>query len=175
MSHRVGARDPEACKLNRTPLSERRRGKKGDKWPTPSRLDPLSGSRATSRRNHHRLARDMTGRGLTNRSTIKNSQIIGHVQGWMVGIPTRAKESQKAQQRVAKAMQGIYNKPSLRLLYASMSPLVMHLKVLPMIKKCSSIQLCVLSRTIRYRGEVTGLLTEDENVVDPRSIPNKDI
>jgi hypothetical protein len=117
----------------------------------------------------------MTGKGLVNSSTIKNSQIIGHVQGWMAGIPTRAKESQKAQQRVAKAMQGIYNKPLLRLLYASMSPLVTHLKILPMIKKCSSIQLCILSRVIRYRGEVTGLLTEDENVVDPRSLPNKDI
>jgi hypothetical protein len=28
MSYRVGARDPEACKLNRTPQSERRGGKK---------------------------------------------------------------------------------------------------------------------------------------------------
>ena len=75
-----------------------------------TRLNPLIRSRATVRRNHHRLARDMTGRGLIISSTIKSSQIIGHIQGWIIGSPARAKESQKAQQRVARAKQGSYNK-----------------------------------------------------------------
>jgi hypothetical protein len=50
----------------------------------------------------------MTGRGLIISTTTKSSQIIGHVHGWIVGSPERVKESQKAQQRVASMMQGIY-------------------------------------------------------------------
>jgi hypothetical protein len=34
---------------------------------------------------------------------------MGHVHGWTVGAPAREKESQKAQQRVASMMEGIYD------------------------------------------------------------------
>jgi len=51
----------------------------------------------------------MTGRGLIISTTTKSGQIIGHVHGWIVGSPERVKESQKAQQRVASMMQGIYD------------------------------------------------------------------
>src|SRR6267154_6384392 len=76
---------------------------------TSTRSNPLNRTRATLRRNHHRLARDMTGRGLIIRTTTKSSQIIGQVHGWIVGSPERVKESQKAQQRVESIMQGIYD------------------------------------------------------------------
>ena len=51
----------------------------------------------------------MTGKGLISSIATKSSQIMGHVHGWIVGAPTREKESQKAQQRVASMMEGIYN------------------------------------------------------------------
>src|SRR6266567_490256 len=76
---------------------------------TSTRPNPLNRTRATLRRNHHRLSRDMTGRGLMISTTTKSSQIIGHVHGWIVGSPERVKESQKAQQRVASMRQGIYD------------------------------------------------------------------
>jgi hypothetical protein len=34
---------------------------------------------------------------------------MGQVHGWIVGAPAREKESQKAQQRVASMMEGIYD------------------------------------------------------------------
>jgi hypothetical protein len=51
----------------------------------------------------------MTGKGLIISTATKSSQIIGHVHGWIVGSPTREKESQKAQQKVESTMQGIYD------------------------------------------------------------------
>jgi hypothetical protein len=117
------------------------KGKSG-KCVTSTRLDPLFRSRATFRSSHHRLERDMIGRGLTNSSTTKSSQIRGHVQGWMMGSPARAKESQKAQQSAASAMHGICNRPLSRLVHTSASPLVVHLKILSMVKTRSNIQLC---------------------------------
>jgi hypothetical protein len=49
------------------------------------------------------------GRGWIISTAIKSSQIIGHVHGWIMGSPARAKESQKAQESVASAMEGIYD------------------------------------------------------------------
>lgn len=51
----------------------------------------------------------MTGRGLIINTTTKSSQIKGHVHGWTVGSAVRENESQKAQQSVARAMDGIYD------------------------------------------------------------------
>ena len=34
---------------------------------------------------------------------------MGHVHGWTVGAPALEKESQKAKQRVASTMEGIYD------------------------------------------------------------------
>ena len=51
----------------------------------------------------------MTGRGLIINSTTKSSQIKGHVHGWIVGSAVRENESQKAQPRAARAMEGIYD------------------------------------------------------------------
>jgi hypothetical protein len=76
-------------------------------WLTSTRFNPLDRSLAILRRNHHRLARDMTGRGLIINTTTKSSQIKGHVHGWTVGSAVRENESQKAQQSVARAMDGI--------------------------------------------------------------------
>jgi len=51
----------------------------------------------------------MTGRGLIINTTTKSSQIKGHVHGWIVGSAARENENQKAQQRAARAMEGIYD------------------------------------------------------------------
>jgi len=91
-------------------------------WLTSTRLNPLDRSLAILRRNHHRLARDMTGRGLIINTTTKSSQIKGHVHGWIVGSAARENESQKAQQRAARAMEGIYDGASSVCLHSAAKP-----------------------------------------------------
>ena len=83
----------------------------------------------------------MTGKGLTISNTTKSSQIIGHVHGWIVGSPAREKESQKAQQRVASTMQGIYNDSLSGFVHVLRSLLKMYLKIFPMIKTSSNVQI----------------------------------
>jgi hypothetical protein len=83
----------------------------------------------------------MTGRGLITNTVTKSSQIKGHIHGWTVGSPARAKESQKAQQRDARAIQGIYDLCSISFLQESRNLLEMYLEILPMIKTRSNIQI----------------------------------
>ena len=115
-------------------------------WLTSTWLNPLDRSRATLRRNHHRLARDMTGKGLIISTATESSQIIGHVHGWIVGSPVREKESQKAQQRVASAMQGIYNDALIVVLSRATKPLEKYLKILPVIKTSPNVQIFTVIR-----------------------------
>jgi hypothetical protein len=81
------------------------------------------------------------GRGLIISTVTKSSQIKGHVHGWIVGSPAREKESQNAQQRDARAMQGIYDLGSVSSARESRSRLEMYLEILPMIKTRSNVQI----------------------------------
>jgi hypothetical protein len=49
------------------------------------------------------------GRGLIINTVTKSNQIKGHIHGWIVGSPARAKESQNAKERDARAIEGIYD------------------------------------------------------------------
>ena len=88
----------------------------------------------------------MTGRGLIISTTTKRSQIIGHVHGRIVGSPERVKESQKAQQRVANMMQGIYGEGSFINDLSFFTAPGMYLKVFPMIKTSSNVQIFTVNQ-----------------------------
>lgn len=91
----------------------------------------------------------------------------------MIDSPARAKESQKAQQRVASAMEGIYDGALSGFLRGITKPPRNVPRNTPDdrgVFLCPDLycELEMASNDI----EVPGCGTEDEDVVDPRSVPN---
>jgi len=87
----------------------------------------------------------MVGRGLIISTATKSNQIIGHAHGWIVCSPARAKESQKAQDSVASAMEGIYDDTISTLARGTGILIGTYLEILSMIETCPNVQICTMN------------------------------